>query len=458
MKVLFTMGRPLWSSLDIQMVFSSAFEKLKSGLGHSKESLMSCLLSRAYMKVNPGSVSARTLVRSHMATVQFIDTDSRSMKISYPSEPVLAIASRQILQGGERRSSAFRALAAFIQRQVVDRGRLVEAIHEHMILFAIDDTLPCNDEYHLDNSGYTGALEKVLSCQTFLLEIDFSDAEERNENVQRERGNRIPSGITVDPQNYHVIKVKSFLKTLFGPEKFESISSMLPNREQLLNGYINSSHFINFEECEEICRYFGENKREFKIDRALLKLLLMRSCALALSAGQDSLDFIVPVLLATSDGQRPVYSYIGFQSRSSMDFPQFEAIAKTNMHYYLRKCCGVGGCSQGVCQGGSGCYTAEEFSLITEEQLVVVMSLDSHGMKKSLEKLSICHKLYSHTRTRNSVGTTEPASQRRDTEVLKRNAIERARSIWGTDLLANTDVRSIRMYPRMKSFNHTKPS
>ena len=44
-------------------------------------------------------------------------------------------------------------------------------------------------------------------------------------------------------------------------------------------------------------------------------------------------------------------------------------------------------------KGGSGCYTAEEFSLITEEQLVVVMSLDSHGMKSPLKKTSICHKL-----------------------------------------------------------------
>ena len=465
MKVLLTMGRPLWSSIAIESVISSARIKLINGNRYSKESLMSYLLCRACMRISPSSVLTRTLVRSHMATVHFIDTDARSMKISYPSEPVLAIASRQILQGRETRSSAFRALAAFTQRQVVDRGRLVEAIHEHMVLFAIDDTRPCNDEYHLDNSGYSGALEKVLGCQSYLLAIDFSNVEERNENVHRERVNRNPNGIVVDPQSYLVIKVESFLKSLFGPENFEAIASMLPNREQLLNGYINATHFINFEESEEICNYFGENKREFKIDRALLKLLLMRFCALVLPAGQYGLDFILPVLLATPEGQRPVYSYIGFQSKSSMDFSQFEAVAKTNMHYNLRKCCGVGGCAQGVCQGGSGCYTDEEFSLITEDQLIILMSLDSHGLKKSLEKLTVYHKLYSHSTMRNPVTTTEPgaaparpATQRRDTEVLKRNAIERARSIWRTNLLANADVRSVRKYPKMKSFNHTKPS
>ena len=111
----------------------------------------------------------------------------------------------------------------------------------------------------------------------------------------------------------------------------------------------------------------------------------MRFCALVLPAGQYGLDFILPVLLDTPEGQRPFYSYIGFQSKSSMDFSQFEAVAKTNMHYNLRKCCGVGGCAEGVCQGGSGCYTDEEFSLITEDQLIILMSLDSHGMKSPLK-------------------------------------------------------------------------
>ena len=47
---------------------------------------------------------------------------------------------------------------------------------------------------------------------------------------KEKRVNRNPNGIVVDPQSYLVIKVESFLKSLFGPENFEAIASMLPNR------------------------------------------------------------------------------------------------------------------------------------------------------------------------------------------------------------------------------------
>ena len=125
---------------------------------------------------------------------------------------------------------------------------------------------------------------------------------------------------------------------------------MLPNREQLLNGYINSSHFINFEECEEIANISVKIRENLKLIGVLLKLLLMRSCALALSAGQMASISLFLFCWQQQTVKRPVYSYIGFQSRSSMDFLSLKLIAKTKMHYYLRKCCGVGGCSQGVCQ------------------------------------------------------------------------------------------------------------
>ena len=473
MKVLLSMGRALWSSLKIEDALSTAIDKMQNGNNHSKESLMSYLLCRAGMGVSPSSVLSRTLVRSHMATVHFIDADGRSMKISYPSEPLLAFAARHLLRSATMRSNAFEALAAFTQRQAIDRGRLVETIHEHMVLFAIDDSPPCNSEYHLDNSLYHSSnLRKILNCDSFLLSIDFTDSNEQP-NVEMEQ-----DGNLVTSESYHVIKVSSFLEKIFGQSNFDKFSEFLGNCPELENGYINASHFINFEESSAIYKYFREKKQKFKIDRSLLKLLLMRSCALVFPSNQYGLDFIVPVLLSTSENQRPVYSYIGFQSKASMKFDQYEAVAKSNIQFSLKKCSETGNCysSSNYCQGGSACYTDFEYDLISKEQLVIIMSLDHSDMKKTVEQMTVHTEDFTGKRSRNSstgsqAGPTSiasaaiestmsstTASSRQYLQHLKMAVIQRAQSIWPASICRNASYRCVRKYPKLGSFSKDRPS
>lgn len=182
MKLFFTMGRPLWTSYVIDLALDLAVTKISNGNHAFMETLISCLLCRADLNVVPSSILCRNLVKSHMAVVYSISTDSKSMKIGYPSEPPLALAARKSFEDKSTRESAFLALFEFLQRRAIDKGRVSETILEHFILFAIDDVAR-NQEYltEFQNKYYLLSevsglenknIDKVLSCQTFLLDID----------------------------------------------------------------------------------------------------------------------------------------------------------------------------------------------------------------------------------------------------------------------------------------------
>lgn len=181
--VLVSFGRALWSSCGLATVIETAETKLKNGNRNSCGALLALLLVRANISVNTHHVVARNLIRSYMAIVSYISTDSHDIKIGYSSEPALAMASRSLLKDKSTRSDCLQAFAEYLEKGVIDRGRVIETLFEHVTLFAIDDA--STGIALIDDPGSVpDQFKKIACCNSHLLEILESKTTDNNRKEQ----------------------------------------------------------------------------------------------------------------------------------------------------------------------------------------------------------------------------------------------------------------------------------
>lgn len=270
LNLLVSMGRPLWSSYLISQVIRFANIKIKNGHdGHGDiaDAFLATWLIRCSLNVNHSHLITRTLVNSHMATVYSVSSDGRSMKIKYPSEPILALGAREFLLKSELtidmgRLRAFEHLLDFIRQRAVDKGRFTEVIFEQIVLFAMDDapsaTLLPPTEIVCDNQ----ILKKIFNARLFVSEILKSDqpaltgtpdsaqtehpqsqqaTQMRSESRKRQLENTGEFGYH-EPEDviYKVIRLEDFVSTLY------RIANALTRffAPSLRNSLVNLSHFV----------------------------------------------------------------------------------------------------------------------------------------------------------------------------------------------------------------------
>lgn len=308
-KVLVSLGRPLWSSCPLNSVISLAEAKLKNGDPSKLSAVFALLMIRASHNVSSIHMLSRALVRSYMAKVRYVSTNGRSLVICYPSEPVLAMAARNLLKGMDARYRAFYTLKVFLQCRAIDKGRIVETIFEHLSLFAVDDADSIKTD-EANSSAFPKNMKQLLECERHLLYLN------RSENVNLP----IQSNISIS-ETYRIVKVRYFLIKLLGAKEFQEIGPFIS--ERILEGYVNITHYINLKRLKksDYKGLRGQIKNDDSgftiIDRALLITGLLRQCGYVMPPGYYGIDFIVPVLLETESGAEPIYSFIGIQSKSS---------------------------------------------------------------------------------------------------------------------------------------------
>lgn len=319
--LLVSMGRPLWSSCPLIEVINIATAKLKNGAETCLGSLLALLMVRASLTINVHHVLSRNLVKSHMIIVSYISSDAKDMKIGYSSEPVLAMASRRLLNNHQIRESAFRALLDFLEMQAINKGRVVETIHQHLTLFAIDDApaqsgIPrnianiSNPEFTDDARTLPQEIQRLSACRSHLLELQ-----------EEENGGHLitfQDYSNVKRDNYRVISVASFIEGFLELEACHEIFPLIPLNK--LNGLVNCSHFVNLERVKSddfagLRDVNHDDNFQNVIDKSLLKAGLLRQCGFVLPENYPAADFIIPYLFYNELGQ-PVYSFLAFQSKS----------------------------------------------------------------------------------------------------------------------------------------------
>mmetsp|Transcript_34311 Transcript_34311/g.83251 ORF Transcript_34311/g.83251 Transcript_34311/m.83251 type:complete len:910 (-) Transcript_34311:580-3309(-) len=154
-------GRPLWrvyelflekkgSPLPDNLLRFASLKLLRSEKGldslerdHKKAAAIACLACRVTLRIHPGRRLASELVGGHMAVCSHVYKDRQALLISYPSEPLLAMASTRALLGFAEGdfsgwNVALEQLGVAIQDADVDTGKIGEFIHRILLLLAID--------------------------------------------------------------------------------------------------------------------------------------------------------------------------------------------------------------------------------------------------------------------------------------------------------------------------------
>lgn len=361
--VLFSMGRPIWSSISFDSVVLIALTKLRNHSVDTGESFLAAWMIRAGVTVHPSHIIAKRLVKSVLATVLAISPDQRSLCIYYPSEPVLAMAARELIaetSTTNNRLVYYEQLRNFIEMRAIDAGRFAEIISVDICLTAIDKStsLACN-------WSRTNNLPNMCSNNKFVLEREINPGKTiQRINIENEISNSFTESVL--SKYYKVISVESFLQRLYGSEVFEQLKFTVPGI--VLSGFVNATHFVqlNQDTLPEIpnvdaednekdrhlenlrgstfscadSRYVGETYPCNVICHELLETGLLRQSGFIMPANYYGIDLIIPVCLNVTSAKRnaAVLSYIGIQVKKGKCTEVKLAVSKGAVSNHFVKC------------------------------------------------------------------------------------------------------------------------
>ena len=321
-KYLVTLGHPLWSSLVFNSVVGVASAKIVNDSSESYNFVPVLWMIRAGFAANPLSLSTRRLIASHMATLFDLSPDLANMIVFYPSDPILALGCRSLINSLCKIPSAeehlFSKLEELFEGVQIDRGQVAECIGTMTVLRAIDLAAYTGEECRAESLealvqkmtlkyGEDHKLSRLWKKKSFVLEPENTDE------------------ITYDFGDYHVTSVEEFLVSLLGAAKFEKIKSKLP--AITLNGLVNASHAVKITRNGENLVFNNESFEAIRIplsderisdrncnliDVALLRLALIHQCCFLMPDRYYGYDLIVPVML--EDG---TFTFIGIQFKAA---------------------------------------------------------------------------------------------------------------------------------------------
>ena len=395
-KLICSFGRALWSSLPLRSVITVAKKKLTNGSSANFYPAMAFWSMRTGLSLNSDLMLSRTLVRSYMAIVFSTSYDAQLMNVGYPSEPILAIASRDLLDF----ETLLYALLEFVQHHPIDKAEVTASIFSHIVLLAIDNSsnVASRTDEMIICDEKDEQLSKIFNANVFLLESvpDKSLSGEVNDDSSTD-GTKYDTRSEIQ-SFYHITTVESFLKTLYG--NFQGLKICDALGSSLRNGIINGSHVIRalgkfpYEKvytATEIKKFkLNKNKNKDKnkaknknkninddtrvIDQALLRNLFLRQAILKMPPGYYGLDLCIPVLLERPDGneaEEGTFGYIGIQFNSS--FESEKAVIKQmhpKLHYincWTHKHCESESCGtktsdfEYICKNNLMLYMAAEY-------------------------------------------------------------------------------------------------
>jgi hypothetical protein len=292
------------SHLQLQQQMKEAGTKLSLGLSLR---LLSLLAVRLAIAAGPSTIEAGELVASHLAVLVSAETEHPFLKIGYPSEPILATAAALHLQttGWDR---PLMALCKYIDSSVVDAGFRGELLTKVICLLTMDQLLDTlqpqkspKSSPKKDSSSQRGrqspassASSRPSSSQQVSPSKTLSLSSERPLSQPRES----------EPLNYwrytKPVKASQFLDDLLvAPPGHRSFSEALISKyedlnvdkdklNQFLNGWVFFNHFI---------------RSEVRISIELIVRAWNRGGALMCKPCTNSIDFVIPVMLAQSDDE-----------------------------------------------------------------------------------------------------------------------------------------------------------
>ena len=219
-----SLGRPLWSSISFERLMSFVRTKICNKSVESGEAFLAFWMVRVGLLVNPTHVVTQHLVQSLMGTLLYVSPDLRSLRVYYPSEPVLAVEIRAMLMEDFYFDKYYAALERFIKQRAIDTGPYSEIISADICLLAIAKSkgkkMKCSWEYDKN-------LPKICNVNSFIFEASKFHTETVNAKIiellkseTRKDGNFISK---LFGEKYIIIEGIEFVRSLYGFEEKEKI-------------------------------------------------------------------------------------------------------------------------------------------------------------------------------------------------------------------------------------------
>ena len=281
---LLTMGRPMWHALlnasgTPQIDSNAAQGKLvdfalakllqknppPSHQELTSQQLLALLACRACLTISPVSRFAPAMVASHMATAVSISTEGDDVIVSYPSEPILALASRSYVRKQNKEAflqHAFFRLKEYFVSGAVEKGHRGEVIVRLLNLLAMDECM--------SNTNIHRVTE--VSLGNFLAKFDRMDAS-ISDHLKGENGN-----VQLTDKQKKMLKREGILETA------EAVEEEGFPVDILGHGKVCFTHFIHLSD-------------DAMITPDLLRYAYRRTAAIVVNAGRRGIDWIIPVRL-----------------------------------------------------------------------------------------------------------------------------------------------------------------
>ena len=213
-KFLLTLGHGIWSSFPFGLAVDSASRKLKNGSSGTKAYFLPVWMIRTGLSSNPLNIEAKSLVANHMATLLDISfqpdktEEIKYLTVSYPSEPILAMACRTLISENISDDSLFRVLKEKSEAVAVDVGKFAEVFGGMMVLRAIDNAKNIADDLRTEN--YEEKVEEI----TRLSPPEFKDLWNLKNNLLEDSNAEDGSSPRTKFPDYKVTTVRLMIKNL----------------------------------------------------------------------------------------------------------------------------------------------------------------------------------------------------------------------------------------------------
>lgn len=370
-KFLASLGHGLWGSFPFYTIVTSANIKLTNGSALTNAYFLPLWMIRTGISAQPLHMGTKSLVAKHMATLFDIRNDMQSITVSYPSEPVLAMSARLLIDKSQN-DALFQILKRKTEAVAAEVGRYGEIFASMIVLRAIDCApniaLPADAFYHT-------RLEEIEN-----LVPHFSSLWRKKAHLLEPEND--PEGKEVTNfQHYKVCTVADFLNSFL--ENQPELMDKLP--KSILEGIVNASHMVNLTRDADGFVLSGnlqfkprnlpsadpriENPSRNVIDATLLKTGLLRQCGFFLPLNYYGLDFIIPVCLKNDQ-----VTYIGIQVKRS-DANTDDDVYKMKHRLHFVNCADCGNSFNKKCTKCS--YDRDSLKEIYSNSLALLISLDN---------------------------------------------------------------------------------
>jgi len=277
------LGRPLWAAYlqtelrDVSKLLEYAGEKVFCCTSQTPVAqmtpiaLLASIFCRVAVHLSPFSMLVHSLVSGHMATALHLSKHRDAIYVCYPSEPILAIASRQRISSSEYKLGVLDALKSALSQGIFEKEHRGEIVGQLVLLYAMDS---CWKD-----------TPTSVSLEDFIARFGRDDAPVSFQNLVGPLIEDLDSSLSFSATKRKASKIAQG-RLWTGMSSLEEAKFDV---SKCADGRVFFTHFV----------YISSETR--LISKDTLKKAFCRSAAIVFDEGRQGVDIVIPVFLCEDE-------------------------------------------------------------------------------------------------------------------------------------------------------------